>query len=128
MLEKRCVAEESIEIIGMPTEAPGTEEASQEGYKLRRAANKDSALRKTETCCEWKTSRKVSQKEQAEREEVMGGDRERVISWKPNEEKRRGWVSDVTRVSRRHNVSSKFNMWMSVVVELRSGCCRRGSK
>ena len=40
MLEKRCVAEESIEIIGMPTEAPGTEEASQEGYKLRRAAHK----------------------------------------------------------------------------------------
>ena len=61
-------------------------------------------------------------------QEVMGGDRERVISWKPNEEKRRGWVSDVTRVSRRHKVSSKFNMWMSVVVELRSGCCRRGSK
>lgn len=41
----------------------------------------------SETCCEWKTSQKVSQKEQAEKEEVMGGDRERVRSWKPNEEK-----------------------------------------
>lgn len=81
------MAKESIGIIGLPTEAPGTEEASQEGYKLRRAANKDSALRKSETCCEWKTSQKVSQKEQAEKEEVMGGDRERVRSWKPNEEK-----------------------------------------
>ena len=72
MLEKRCVAEESIEIIGMPTEAPGTEEASQEGYKLRRAANKDSALRKTETCCEWKTSRKVSQKEHLRKSKQKG--------------------------------------------------------
>ena len=52
MLEERCVAEASIRIIGMPIEASGMEEASQEGYKLRKAANKDSALRKSETCCE----------------------------------------------------------------------------
>ena len=49
-------------------------------------------------------------------------------SWKPNEEKRHGWVSNVTGVSGRHKVSSEFNMWMSVVVELSSGCCRWGSK
>ena len=84
MLEERCVAEASIGIIGMPIEASGMKEASQEGYKLRKAANKDSALRKSETCCEWKSflksiSVRASQKEQAEREEVMGGDRESVV-------------------------------------------------
>lgn len=55
MLEERCVAEESIRILGMPSKAPGTDGASQEGYKLRRAVSKDRALRKSETCCEWKS-------------------------------------------------------------------------
>ena len=120
-------------MIGMAIEAPGTDEASQEGYELRRAASKDRALRKSETCCEWKSflksiSVRASQKEQAERKEVMGGDRERLMSWEPNEEKRRGWVSDVAGVSRRYKVSTEFNMWMSMVVGLRSGCPRWGSK
>ena len=44
VLEDGPVIDESIGIMGMPLEAPGMGEASQEENKVRRAAAKDSVL------------------------------------------------------------------------------------